>query len=297
METRTIVNELVRLSTKSRLVVILCLMGLLSCSRGVNPTAHNSNSDQISDSLMSVDSPRAIQEIWGLTNYFDSICKYKELTRFGLQLPTRISIILKIEGSKVTTIGSIEGRTVDLDLNSDTLAFWDSEVSGIRWFLVQDLPLLRLVRDGDTTMETEYVFRQGDDLKIFADTNGVRQSFESTVSDYFHTHLFEGVYYDRKTKTKVVFTRDGRVSGFMNFNRYNVNCYFGTAHPFRNFDAISFQADSSKLERTFNWRFEGNQLILRSFEHSKEFSDGKQYLTDFYEPGKEQIILEEYQMK
>ena len=97
-----------------------------------------------------------------------------------------------------------------------------------------------------------------------------------------------------ETKQEVVFAENGKLVGIEGYDKYKVRDYFGTFHPYHNFDVIYFSNDSS-VWKDYNWVFSGKELILTEFipdwiKITDE--DGNSY-EDYYDYtlGKEKIRL------
>jgi hypothetical protein len=83
---------------------------------------------------------------------------------------------------------------------------------------------------------------------------------------------------------KIEFSSNGEIKGNLNkHRRYEVRNSFHTFHPFKNLDVISFLNDEKEVEEFYNWKFEGDKLILTEFVSSEE--------TDDYILGKKKLIL------
>jgi len=74
---------------------------------------------------------------------------------------------------------------------------------------------------------------------------------------------------------------NGKLEGWDGFDLYKVRNYFGTSHPHKNLDVITFTNQGNDKYKQYNWVFSGNELTLTEFVR-----DGDDMIL-----GKEKIIL------
>jgi hypothetical protein len=212
---------------------------------------------------------------WGLTNYFDTILKHRELAKYRVQQPAWFGILLEIENNSLETFGSIGNEQILADTLNDTLCHIFSRVAG-KWDLVVEGPYLKLtqVPDLSYTDPTTYIYRKRDDLKFSKDRSAARYYvINDAITDYFNQHLFEGSYVNVATGNKVAFGKKRQLSGIEGFTTYPVRNYFGTYHPFDNHDVITFEGKDPNSFKFYNWVFSADTLTLVPFETE----DGENY--------------------
>lgn len=77
----------------------------------------------------------SVKEIWGLTNYLDTIIEKKELAKYRLQAPSWFGILLEISEDSIISYGSIVEINDKLDKSKDTLYKFES-IAG-KWILLK----------------------------------------------------------------------------------------------------------------------------------------------------------------
>ncbi|MCB0402483.1 MAG: hypothetical protein KDD41_10400 [Flavobacteriales bacterium] len=230
---------------------------------------------------------------WGLTNYFDTILKHKELAKYRVQPATWFAILLEIEGDSLRHFGSIENKAHTIERGRDTILTLVSQIGGGRWNLIVNEPYLTLAQnpEGEQVDPTVYVFRKRNDLSAFTKENPDFFIIGHNVTNYFNDELFQGTYMNPATRQEVVFGAGGQLTGIEGFDTYEVRNYFGTLHMHKNLDVITFNNRKNKAYKQYHWVFSGNELILTEFVYEKITDNGVTYEGDHLIPGKEKLIL------
>lgn len=260
----------------------------------------NSNNDlleidikgnDITDSIIINQTEFDLNGTWGLTNYFDTIVKYKELAKFRLQSPTWFGIVLQINNDSLISYGSLIEIEKLLNSKSDTLAILDSY--GGKWDLIknEELLLLRQSPNQKKKDSTLYVYRKRNDLAFITQNMDRFHKIGSNVTKYFNFKLFAGSYQNIKDNKEVVFKPDGALIGFEKYDTYQIRNYFGTLHPHKNLDVITFSNSTTKVSKQFNWTFKNGQLKLTEFIRESIIYNGEKVITDDYVLGSEKLIL------
>lgn len=274
--------------TNNRIYILgilgIVLLTILSFSKmKASQTANNSDFD--------------LNGTWGLTNYFDTILANKELAKYRIQSPTWFAILIKIDTDSLECFGSIDWAKYPLNRTNDTLATLSPSITGEDWYLVKKGVELQLipVSSEENTDTTIYIFRKREDLNDY-----IRKGFWGIdVTHYFNEFLFKGKYINVETKQEVEFAENGKLIGIEGFNRYEVRDYFGTLHPHKNLDVITFEILGVGYKfKQYNWVFLEEELILTEFIPEKwEDENGDLYDGDDFILGKEKIRLKKIENK
>jgi hypothetical protein len=245
-----------------------------------NVKIENTITDSITNS--SSEEKNSLNGTWGLTNYFDTIIRNKEIAKYRIQTPTWFAILLKFENDTLISFGSFNNYKFSL-FNSDTVCVFDDFG---KWVLLNKgdvLILKNILTFSNKPIDTvEYIYIKRDDLSyITKDINGWVDLMPK-MTDYFNENIMSGSY--NYLGKKIEFSSNGEIKGNLNkHRRYEVRNSFHTFHPFKNLDVISFLNDEKEVEEFYNWKFEGDKLILTEFVSSEE--------TDDYILGKKKLIL------
>lgn len=276
----------------NKIVYIFGVVSIVACNQCSKNSVSETDGklEEISIEISRFD----IDGTWALTNYFDTIIENRELAKNRLQDPTWFAVLLEIDGDSLKNFGSIERGDYLLKRTSDTIANLISNVSGDKWFLIVDEPELRLIQYSDSKRidSTVYTFRKRDELNYFTKENLDFFIIGNNVTDFFNKHLFEGEYIDKKLETKVVFEKNGQLSGVIGFDSYEVRNYFGTLHMHNNLDVITFRNKKNNSYKEYNWVFSDNELVLTEFVPEMVLYDGKTYDGENLILGKKKITLQ-----
>ncbi|MBX7226943.1 MAG: hypothetical protein K1X55_12995 [Chitinophagales bacterium] len=262
---------------------IFILVGLTSCNGGTSE-----NDSDVLDSIEVVtESEISIDGMWGLTNYFDTIVTHRELAKYRMQPPTWFGILLDIRDNQIISYGSICNDSGFYSLNTDTIRTF--ETYGGSWWLIKNKTELILCQMPNARIvdSTKYVYRKRDDLTYMTKSInewGKMEKIEPHVRSFFEKHLFYGEYKIKNGNQIVSFEPDGRIVGLKEYTTYKLDEYFGTYHPFNNNDALFLEVNNSKHYDFWNWKFNGNELVLTQFKVDPKNAD------DFV-VGIEKIIL------
>jgi len=265
-----------------RLLYILIILGIISCQSNNNHKESEKENVSQSNDLIGT---------WGLTNYLDSIVTNKEVAKYRLLSPSWFGILLEVNEDSIISYGSIIEIETRLLNKKDTLAILDSWCG--KWMLLQNQENLFLKQfpnqeDVDTTI---YVYNQRDDLKEMIENLDKVHKLSSSMTKFLNEEIISGTYLNQKTNTKVEFLETGELNGINGFTEYEVRNYFGTLHPHKNLDVLSLKNKREDLPKQYNWKFEGDNLVLTEFENEIVKRNGEDVMTDYFILGKEIINL------
>jgi hypothetical protein len=225
------------------------------------------------------------KEIWGLTNYLDTIVEQKELAKYRLQTPSWFGILLEISPDSITSYGSILEIEGELINSEDTLYQFESFAG--KWILLKEEEqlLLKQVPNPKASFDaTIYVYRKRNDLEPLLKRLDKVHKISTNMTQYFNEKLLSGIYNNNKTKQEVRFNRNGTLSGLKSFTHFQIRDYFGTHHPHKNLDVVFLKNPKDKIFKQFHWTFDKSNLILTEFIFKEQ--------TESYILGKNKIVLE-----
>lgn len=203
--------------------------------------------------------------IWGLNNYFDQILADKQVAKHRMQLPTWFAILLEIKNDSLKSYGSIIEMNYKLNYESDTLVVFNSFVGKYALFKKNNELILKQFPNQENTDSVNYVFSKRNDLKKLLENQDRVHKISSSVTQYFNETLIAGTYENGKDRKNVIFKKNGSVENFDGFDKYEVRNYFGTSHPHKNMDVLTFTNSTNNEYKQFNWKFVNDKLILSEF--------------------------------
>lgn len=238
--------------------------------------------------------------VWAMPNYVDSILAYRTISKYRMQWPTWFAILIEIDNDTIKSYGSIHDIVTPFDPKIDTLHVFDKTVAG-QWILTLNEKTKKLeLRNSDSKSDKNdtnvYVLEKRPDLKFLLDTLDYLHNTSTSFTNYFHDQLFSGTYEIIGTGEQVAFNPSGHIKGFQDFNKYKVDNYFGTLHPYDNLDNITFYRElpenSDEIDwELFKWEFQGDTLILTQFSWELFNYEGKVVRDDIWELSDEQIKM------
>lgn len=266
-----------------RLYYILIIVGTISCQS-------NYNQKELQNENFSI--PKELIGTWGLSNYLDSVIIKKEVAKYRLQSPSWFGILLEISEDSIISYGSIIEIETRLHNKKDTLAILDSWCG--KWMLIQNQKNLLLKQfpnqeDLDTTI---YIYNKRDDLRDMTENLDKVHKLSSSMTKFLNEEIISGTYLNQKTNTKVKFLESGELKGLGDFTEYEVRNYFGTLHPHKNLDVLLLKNKTEDLMKQYNWKFEGDNLVLTEFKNEIIKRNEEDMMTDYFVLGKEIINLQ-----
>lgn len=253
-----------------QLLTTLISFLLIGCSGYDSQPVDNNHRDValISQDTLSLDG------LWVMADYVDSILTYKTISKYRLQWPTWFAILIDIEDDTLRTYGSILDIETPYDSVGDTIHVFENTVTG-QWTLTLNQQTQKLeLRNTDSIREEidpkTYVFEQRSSLRFLLDTLDQVHQTRTSFTNYFIDKLFVGTYDIIGTDEQVTFDSKGQIIGFQDFQKYDLDIYYGTLHPYNNLDNITFYRDlpagSKEFDwELFKWEFKGDTLILTQF--------------------------------
>jgi len=277
-------------------IFIFGLFLLIACNSNQTQEIQKFDKTNISDTdtIITNKAEFEFNGIWGLTNYFDTIIANKELAKYRLQRPTWFGIIFHIKDSSLISYGSLIEINKKLNIESDTLTFFDSYGGG--WDLIKkDTFLILKQKSNQKKVDSSiYIYRKRADLDFMTKNMDKIHKISSNVAKYFNQSLLSGSYQSIKGNKKIIFNPNGKLIGFDKYDTYQIGNYFGTSHPHKNLDVITFSNSKTKKSKCYNWKFNDNILILTEFIEQTIIYNGEKVSSDDYILGSELIKLKHY---
>ena len=271
-------------------LVVIITLSFTSCQLA---TKENNQADlsAIKDSLalqVQIDTA-GLHGTWEMAYYFDSVTTHRAVAKYRLAPFVWSHLLFDIKGDSLFYFGSLplHGKQ-KLSFQSDTL-FQNKSWSLIR----QNNGVLQLLtsQSGDNPVRKKYFYKKNNQWQaVFAKyhkgTTEYFKLFRDQTIARFNKKIFAGKYEYTSTKEQVIFKPDGSLIGITHFDKYEVRPYFGTHHPHKNLDVITFIATQAKDYKQYHWKFEGKELVL------VEFVKDKANDMDFV-PGAGKIVLKQ----
>ncbi|MDO5981755.1 hypothetical protein [Flavivirga spongiicola] len=272
-------------------ITILIICAFLGCNTNQKKKIPELENTISTDKVESKTLDSNLDGVWGLNNYFDNILADKEIAKYRIPAPTWFAILLEIKNDSLISYGSIIELEEKLNFNSDTLAVFNSFSGKYALFKKSNELHLKQFPNQDIIDSTTYIFRKRNDLKNLLEDKDRVHKISSNITKYFNENLISGVYENKKNKEIITFKKNGDLINFTGFDKYEVRNYFGTLHPHKNLDVITFTNSKQNDYKQFNWKFENKKLILTEFVHEKVDYKGKKEITDDFVLGKKVIEL------
>lgn len=270
---------------RNYILIFLLILSNLSCKT-------EKEKDELNVKTETEFKNESLNGIWIMTSYFDSIVENKTISKYRMKTPTWFSLIIEISNDSIHNYGSIIDDSQKINYKSDTLAILNGIGVAGDWALrkKENKLILNHIQNKDLVDTTSYILEKRKNLEFL-----IEKDFENKIdlwkstTDYFNEKIISGKYiYESDT---IIFGKNRKVRNFKDYQNYRVVNYFGTSHPFNPLDVIFLTKKNES--KPYNWKFEGNKLILINFIHREEIYKGKKYVTDDFILGNEKIELME----
>ncbi|OJJ23313.1 hypothetical protein BKI52_02845 [marine bacterium AO1-C] len=247
-------------------------MGLLVCSLSACNSTEQKNTSK-NDQKIAKDDLSLLKGYWISVDYFDSLLKNKSVAEADKAPLAMSALMLQIIQDTVVSYGTLfSGKKWKLNPNYEDLGLgWKSHK--LSYNNKQKIIVARSIKDNTLTS----LFRKikDDESKLVQTKNG-RSLFidlQANVYAFIINKLIKGKYkplLPNNPSSKMKLNANGTITGFKNYNKYQIHDYFGTSHPYRPEDAIIFRdttiINSGKGPPTnigiFSWEFKQDTLIL-----------------------------------
>lgn len=239
-------------------------------------SAHQSNEQEKNDRLPK-DDLKVLEGNWVMSNYLDSIRKYKAIERFSLAPLTFTAIVLKVKQDSLYSYGLLH-----LHKNGKLSHQYDSLTTMQSWHdyrlsydKSKDQIKAVFVKGRQGAKDSiQYIFRRftEDEKRLVKGIERSKWLPSESFEQFFIEKLMSGKYVPlgNKFQPAMVLDTTGKVTGFKQYNQYHIHSYFGTLHPYRPEDAIIFE-DTTAVRKSlgpptnigiYSWEFCQDTLIL-----------------------------------
>jgi hypothetical protein len=236
-----------------------------------------------------------LEGTWGMTNYFDTIVKYKEINKFRLQKATWFAILLEFKNDSLYTYGSIDENTCKFEVINDTISKLHGKIGNQNdyWLVKRDsLLVLSQINRKHLKDSIIYTFRKRRDLNNLVNNDLTRFKISQGVTDYFNKEILSGTYYQYFSTKKMSFSKNGEVINWSKFHSYEIDNYFGTSHPFGNLDVVTLSHSKKNKQNYYSWKFQCDSLVLTELKREEISYENKNYETDnWIESDNSQVLL------
>ncbi len=220
-----------------------------------------------------------LEGYWLMSDYIDSVLVQKSIEYQTRKELAAAAIILNVTDDSVAYSGLLYGeKKVRLLKNYDSLSLVKAWATCYRLFYdstsnsIKAISSLNTGKEKDSLVYTYRRIRQGEQFLV----EGIegRQSNEKLASNFnklFCDSLIVGQYIPLdKNLQPMSLKSDGRLEGFKHFNQYRIHDYFGTHHPFRPEDVLTFvdttwtnQINALPINyEIYSWKFKSDTLFL-----------------------------------
>jgi hypothetical protein len=240
--------------------------------------------------------PASLDGYWILTDYLDSILKDRSISKHRMYPIAWSAMALNIHRDTLYSTGLINGsRGMKVHSYMDTLAVIEGYGKyALRYNTRNDYIEATAISTDQAPKTAARTFKyrrvtEGRLKRILQnnDQRGLKEGFYQLFID----SLIAGEYTSLNDGHALVLTSDGIISGFRSYNRYRIHDYFGTLHPFGNYDALWFE-DTTAISsgqfppppsaiQFFHWSFSGDTLLLTEMmtDNYDEYYLGKRRYT------------------
>jgi hypothetical protein len=261
------------------------LIGILIFATSCQPNSTLNDNDINSHGFNILDSSSTLNGYWILTDYFDNILVNKSIAKNRLHKISWTMFAFEIKKDSLRALGLIYPETsYKINTIKDTILkfkeFGDFILyknNNKNYIFANQINANSL----DTLNIKTYRFRKISEnnlIELISKKNpfDIREGF----TKIFRDSIIVGEYLriDKTQSEKIQFNSDGSMTGIREFKKYNIHNYFGTLHPYKNYDEISFESDNKNVH--YNWKFSGDTLMLIELltKNGDEFYLGKESL-------------------
>jgi hypothetical protein len=262
---------------------------------GCQPTQDKgaTENDSVDTTVTEETESTTLDGYWILTDYIDSIFKDQAIGKHRLCYITWSAMSLNIQKDSLFSTGLLFiEKKIKINPDSDTLGsiedfgtfvfHYNKETDRIEATDIQP-------EKNNKFKDKKYIYRRVTEKRLI-DILDKKDGFKIRDGFYqlFIDSLIAGEYKSVDNGQKVNLTTNGLMTGFKKYNKYHIHDYFGTSHPFQNYDVICFEdttvvspgnAPPPKTQICYyNWTFSGDTLTLTEMltDNYDEYFLGKQ---------------------
>ena len=209
------------------------------------------------------------KEFYIISEYMDSIPIQKKLSYFALKKICMQNIALLITPDSLYRFGNVRwGDKMTYNLSNDSIVIRDLNFGNKLTFIYTDFGLKCI----DSNSRELYIFKKvTDSLTLSHLMNGEKTHFKRYIYNQV-CKIICGDYesMDKKSpKLRISLSNNGDIKGFKNFSKFSIHDYLGTYNPYSDLDILILE-DENNLRQIYNWKFEGDILILTKMKLENE---------------------------
>lgn len=221
---------------------------------------------------------------WVLSGFHDSILVNRQIGRYRRPVPVWTALLLRVDSAVVKCNGILLPQTeLHARWGKDTLLVIDKyDQQAFVYDAMEDRIQVFFKRDADAKEGAmDYRRLRPEEHQLLADIDSQHRGRPFTFEENYHKHLTRLLFagrFEPLDRGQHAFTIDdnGHIAGHPIWNAFWFHDYFGTLHPFEgDVDGLVFTDTTEKWPDntfSFNWRFVGDTLVLRSMT-----TDGDRY--------------------
>ncbi|WBM75765.1 hypothetical protein [Saprospira grandis] len=215
---------------------------------------------------------------WLLSNYFDGVLETKSIDKYRRMRMFKQAIILKVENDSLIHIGSLGGsyhKKIPLIHNYDSLAILERAYV-LQYDSTQDKIFIHEKQiEGRSNEGIDYSFRRLKEKESRL-IEGIKElheeqwpDFSSNITSFLVDSLLLGAYVpignNKMSDTLFLQKKRGKkygLKGFKGYNSFYMENGFGTHHPYRPHNGISFDDTLSHEFEIFSWEWIRDELVF-----------------------------------
>jgi hypothetical protein len=241
-------------------IYIIFLIPIILTSCDNNPSMHKSSESAIV-------AKGKLDGNWILTEYYDSILTGKSIAKNRLHEISWNMFAFKIDGENLTSLGILYPKTkYKINQSKDTLlTFKEDQTYSLKFNPTKNLinAFKHKFEGNNSLSSSSYTFRRVNEKRLQSILkNNNPFAVREELTKLFEDSLIVGEYYriDSPVSESISLLPNKKMKGFRNFYKYNLHCYFGTYHPYQNYDEITFYSQDKTAN--YSWQFKGDTLKL-----------------------------------
>lgn len=216
---------------------------------------------------------------WLLSNYFDGVLETKSIDKYRRMRMFKQAMILKVENDSLIHIGSLGGnlfhKKIPLIHNYDSLAILERAYV-LQYDSTQDKIFIHEKQiEGRSNEGIDYSFRRLEEKESRL-IEGIEElheeqwpDFSSNITSFLVDSLLLGAYVpignNKMSDTLFLQKKRGKkyeLKGFKDYNSFYIENGFGTHHPYRPHNGISFDDTLSHEFEIFSWEWIRDELVF-----------------------------------
>jgi hypothetical protein len=224
------------------------------------------------------------QGTWLLTQYFDSAIEALSVYDVRTVKPSLFGAIVILTSDSLVTYGTLDGHAFKL---SDVKKNSSIEIKGSYgdWRLTAAGDSLSIMEINSKEKGRVYSYRRyTGTLSASMKEKDVRAFFTT----FFNKHILSGEYEVERPNTKrakrVIFSENGGLTTMGDYDRYEINAFYGSRHPYTESDALLIWNSRNDSTKVLAWKYKDKNLLLFNVVDDEEypgevFRKGSEFMT------------------